>query len=532
MRRLLYVIIVFSMAVACTSRHAVNDPQLLRAEKLTDANALYQADSILRLIDSVDFATRYDSMLYALLRLRLDHSLNRPIANDSMAVVLSEFFNDDPDPARAMYAWYKRACVQFDNEQYADAAYSAEHMREFAVKAGNDLHQARYADIMAHCHQFAGNQINAASFYTLAFRIFNTSPQFDKSDFHNAYYFYSNAANLWAATAKVDSLLELSRQFLPNVMANGDSVSFNAFIFRYMVFLNMLETEESRLEADRLMNLTAERADYDSVNLDFIFHKWTDYLRDGRPEDYAALMNTLDSSGYGNGMILGNNGMVGLYELDSKLQQYQTEASRQQTDIALKRNNAVIITVGALLLTALTAFGLMLYRRNIRRKDRELEERANEVMTLHSEIVAKADSNDRLRSLADKLYSARLSRLNDLIDTYFNHRDSATAKTVFYHEFETQIADLGSRESLQQTEALVNECRGNIIARLREQLPELKEQDVNLLTYIYAGFAARAICIFTGISKDNYYARRKRVKARIAASSAPDRDEFLAEIDN
>lgn len=163
--------------------------------------------------------------------------------------------------------------------------------------------------------------------------------------------------------------------------------------------------------------------------------------------------------------------------------------------------------------------------------------RIDEIRSLREEMRLRADADqahdERLKTLTDKLFAQRLSEINRLCDNYYNHRDMGErAKSMFYREFESRLADLGSKQTIAEIEQLVNVCKGGLMAQVREEMPQLREQDLNFLTYVYAGFAARTICLFLGITKDNYYMRRRRIKARIADSDAPSRQRFLNEMGN
>ncbi len=46
---------------------------------------------------------------------------------------------------------------------------------------------------------------------------------------------------------------------------------------------------------------------------------------------------------------------------------------------------------------------------------------------------------------------------------------------------------------------MVNACYDNIMVKVRQELPALKESELDLLRYIYAGFSLRVISVFTGI---------------------------------
>lgn len=52
--------------------------------------------------------------------------------------------------------------------------------------------------------------------------------------------------------------------------------------------------------------------------------------------------------------------------------------------------------------------------------------------------------------------------------------------------------------------------------------------DLKFLTYIYAGFSPRAVCVFMDIKIKTFYNRRNLLKERILASDAPDREYFVS----
>ena len=68
------------------------------------------------------------------------------------------------------------------------------------------------------------------------------------------------------------------------------------------------------------------------------------------------------------------------------------------------------------------------------------------------------------------------------------------------------------------------------MAKVRQQLPEMKTADLDFLIYLFAGFSPRAVCIFTDIKIKNFYNRRSRLKERILSSEAPDREWFVSKM--
>ena len=103
-------------------------------------------------------------------------------------------------------------------------------------------------------------------------------------------------------------------------------------------------------------------------------------------------------------------------------------------------------------------------------------------------------------------------------------------RLTLYNEVEKHILALRDSKSIAELENIVNSYLDNILSRVKEQLPDLNRKDRTFLTYLYAGFSPRAICIFTDIKIKNFYNRRSRLKNRILASDAPDREYFASKI--
>lgn len=79
------------------------------------------------------------------------------------------------------------------------------------------------------------------------------------------------------------------------------------------------------------------------------------------------------------------------------------------------------------------------------------------------------------------------------------------------------------------TEA-VNANMGGILNRICKELPELSDNDVLLMTYLYAGFSAKAVCLMMDLKLKNFYNRRTRLKDKILASDAQNKEWFASKM--
>lgn len=145
-------------------------------------------------------------------------------------------------------------------------------------------------------------------------------------------------------------------------------------------------------------------------------------------------------------------------------------------------------------------------------------------------VAERTARNEELRQKVDSLYGSRLDTLNLLCNEYFDRNDSPQMRVTLYNEVEKQILALRDSKSVEALQDMVNIYVDNILVKVTEQLPTLSKADVKFLTYLYAGFSPRAVCIFTDIKIKNFYNRRLRLKERILSSDAPDREWFVSKM--
>ena len=145
-------------------------------------------------------------------------------------------------------------------------------------------------------------------------------------------------------------------------------------------------------------------------------------------------------------------------------------------------------------------------------------------------ISERTDRNIELQSKVNALYGSRLDTLNMLCNEYFEKSDSEKLRLTLYNEVEKHILALRDSKSIAELESFVNRFLDNILVRIKEQLPELGKKDLIFITYLYAGFSPRAVCIFTDIKIKNFYNRRSRLRDRILASDAPDKEIFVSKM--
>lgn len=196
-----------------------------------------------------------------------------------------------------------------------------------------------------------------------------------------------------------------------------------------------------------------------------------------------------------------------------------------QLEVSKKSSYHAWMILACTLIVVLVA-GCSVYvtaRRRFIKKRKEIEE-------LSMLISERTDRNKELENKVNALYGSRLDTLNLLCNEYFEKNDSEKVRLTLYNEVEKHILSLRDSKSISELEKIVNTYLDDILIKVKEQLPALSRNDMIFLTYLYAGFSPRAICIFTDIKIKNFYNRRSRLKDRILASDAPDREYFVSKM--
>ncbi len=75
-------------------------------------------------------------------------------------------------------------------------------------------------------------------------------------------------------------------------------------------------------------------------------------------------------------------------------------------------------------------------------------------------------------------------------------------------------------------ERVVNDCRNNILERVRQTLPDIKPEDYQLAVYLASNLSTRTISLLLDESTDVIYKRKSRLKKRLLNATDCDRCDF------
>lgn len=163
-----------------------------------------------------------------------------------------------------------------------------------------------------------------------------------------------------------------------------------------------------------------------------------------------------------------------------------------------------------------------------RSKSRAIERYMEQLALAREHLLhQEAELTDLGRRIAGQL-KTRFEPMNRLAETYYAHLRSPKEQERIYRHVKEDLHAMGTPTyTREELEPLINGSLDGLMERMREQLPMLREEEFQLLCYLVVGFTYTSISIFTECRISTLYTRVSRLRDRISASSAPDRELFL-----
>lgn len=154
----------------------------------------------------------------------------------------------------------------------------------------------------------------------------------------------------------------------------------------------------------------------------------------------------------------------------------------------------------------------------------------NQNESLARQIAELQSANKNHNEIIEKLFREKWDTLDKLCDQYYGLGNSELSAKDLVANMQKEVKKVVSKKGLKQIVDAVDLYMGGIIKALRTQCPFLKEDHVDFLALLYAGFTTRAVCMFTGTTYDYFYVKKSRLIKRIEASDAPDKTLFLEKL--
>lgn len=194
--------------------------------------------------------------------------------------------------------------------------------------------------------------------------------------------------------------------------------------------------------------------------------------------------------------------------------------------MARQRQRALVYCI-VLIFCLSTAFlvGLLWFRRKQRKAD--MEKNMLQIAELEENVRRISAESESARRLFDKNFKRQITVLGELVERYYDADYCPAQNDSILKSFKTRIAVLRRPASFKLIEESVDKLERNVVSRLKEQMPGLKEMDVRIFSLLAASLSTRSICVLLDITPTNLYARKSRMAAKIRDASPKDEGRFL-----
>ena len=224
-------------------------------------------------------------------------------------------------------------------------------------------------------------------------------------------------------------------------------------------------------------------------------------------------------------------------QTDNPLKLLQQSTVKAQRDYAIARQEAAESHVREqrllffLLLMALIAASAIVYAyvktRNLKlaAENDNLREIAETVeKKLESENTLHKEETQKLREDYVRRNKEYFKTIGQLCEAYLSSEDERASKRTI-----KRIRELASlvKDDSHQLENELNEKLDNVISDFKADYPEITDNHLQLVCYLFAGFDATTISLLTGKSKEALYTQKSRIKGIISSKDCKDKNRYL-----
>lgn len=167
------------------------------------------------------------------------------------------------------------------------------------------------------------------------------------------------------------------------------------------------------------------------------------------------------------------------------------------------------------LMVLLIAAGVIIWmRQRMRLQSLQTEALMAEASGLKCQIDASRGDIGRLESKLRGLLENRFALIDSLCQTYYESQGTKTERKAIIEKVKTEIESVRA-DSLPEMEQAVNDCRDNLLVKVKDHYPDIKSDDYRLLVYLASGLSTRTISLLLDESVDVVYKRKSRLKHRL-----------------
>lgn len=170
---------------------------------------------------------------------------------------------------------------------------------------------------------------------------------------------------------------------------------------------------------------------------------------------------------------------------------------------------------------AIIAAGMLVwFRQKLKIRSAQNDALISEVSGLRCRLETTNGDVNRLETKLRDVLRKRFTLLDTLSQTYYETQGTKSERKAIVDKVRSEIVSVRS-DAFSEMEQTVNDCRGNLLVRVREYYPDMKPEEYQLLVYLASGLSTRTISLLLGESVEVIYKRKSRLKSRLKETVAP-----------
>lgn len=558
MRRIILFIIITCILHSC-GRSDI-DRRLEAAESLLET----RPDSALTLLNSLDINQLKSEDIIAKYNLLLIQSLVKngyTLSSDSIIDKALSFYEGKSDSKELMKILFYKGYYLLNSENHPEAMLYTLQAHEKAINYNDAYWRAKCAEQIADIHSDTYNFSEVPKFRKEAIEFYkkagkNRNHLFALCDLGSS---LGSNGDINGGIELIDSIINIAEE------EQKDSVLIaycNSAELPLLIFSKNYQRAESCVkkldEMDFYCHSCREYA-YKSMielhknNFDSAYSVIKNASQSISHPTYRAavllaLTNYFKQTGQFDSAVFYTDSILAIQnqEIADKLKRSAVSAQRDYYNNKAKlqeqanKKLSSIIFIGLIVAIVAAAILFLINRYRIKLKDAEIDKKVDDIIILSNKIQEQKDNIEQLNSklsnealskdsfnkVIEDLFHKKWELLNLLCNEYFEKRSSEKTRITIIKDIENEILKMRSKKNIKSIEEAVNQYMDNLVVKLREQCPFVKEDDIIFITLLFAGFSPRAVCLFTDIKLKYYYNKKSRLLDRILSSDAPDRENF------
>ncbi len=545
LRTVIYTLLLATLCMGCGGRLSMRELEQLEA-RINDA-----PDSVLTVLTAADMPRWGEARaLYALLTVQAQDKSGLDVADDSLISVATHYFTTSRDARHKMLAYYYRARVQYNMGAYAQSIVSASRAEEAAIAVDDDYYLGLICRCISDCYNMTYNTTEELRYIRMARDYFEQA-----GGAAHERYARLRIGRAYFSNGKLEEAMQICEALLTDSAAIQDSILLSNVLSLYSNVATL--SYDFSAAKDALLRL-CEIPQYDLTVSDYCYLARiynSEHLTDSalscldrakclvrKEADSVYIYRALYEMALANddaGTALNNyRKIIALNDSLTKATLHQSVAvahrDHYRNEALLASERAVrdkrFFLVCLISILSVSAFGILYYREGKRRKEEELARTLETAYEVTLTMNRQRDDLTAMQQRIDRLFGEQFTTLEILVNTYLDHEGTDKSSTLILHKVEALIEEFRNPKKLKNLESIINESKHNIVARLREQIPSIKEADVQLFIYLCAGFSLRVIKLFMKEKLENIYNKKSRLKSKIQRSNAADVKDFLERI--